>query len=310
MKFPDDFVVEKEQLTLNDINFFRIIHKQDIASDFSHYNRQFNSISGKSAFKITVKKESLIQYFNDSGFPYTDHATNSDNSLIEHYAPTAKHNIDIFVDEMRKNFQRIIKLRYPHTSGDLVLFDETVPTCHLFIKKHNEHVPEFDYVPDNSSPESEKSKDEQPSPLDHHNHSKPERMLQVRLQEKADNNHTGNDDKQQPTKPTPPTPDNNDSSLRYSIRQQQQAIDDDDENDNKKKRDRRLQRQRNRQRQSQQQSQADKQAEEARIIRERCLADEAKRDAELKHPSTRKHGSRPSVNNHAHNHKTEGPEPF
>lgn len=284
MKFPDDFVVEKEQLTLNDINFFRIIHKQDIASDFSHYNRQFNSISGKSAFKITVKKESLIQYFNDSGFPYTDHATNSDNSLIEHYAPTAKHNIDIFVDEMRKNFQRIIKLRYPHTSGDLVLFDETVPTCHLFNKKHNEHVPEFDYVPDNSSPESEKLKDEQPSPLEQasHNHSKPERMLQVRLQEEADNNHTDNDDKQQPTKPTPPTPDNNDSSLRYSIRQQQQAIDDDDdENYNKKKRDRRLQHQR---RTKQRLTQEQQQAEEARIIRERCLADEAKRNAELKHP--------------------------
>lgn len=229
MKFPDDFNVEKEHgWTLSNINYMHSIN-YDVAPKFSHYNRQTKRLSGKTYLKIHVKKDSLIQYFEDSGFAYDDMSVNRFNRPIAHYAPISQQNLDIFVNEMLKNFQKIIKLRYPHSTGSLFLFDEPVPVCHVFTKKPQEYVPEFDYVPNLSSDSDSKADDkEEQGPLAPNNHLKAEHLLQARLQQ--DNDHDDDNNSEQVKPSTPPKPDNNDNSsaLQQAVKQQTDAIDEEE----------------------------------------------------------------------------------
>lgn len=233
MKFPDDFNVKNEYATFNDID---LSHSRDknVAPAFSHYNRKSLKISGKSKLKITVKKESLIQYFSDSGFLYTKYGKNADNQLIEHYSPVDQHNIDVFINEMIKNFNGIIKIRYPHASGSLDIFDEPTPTCHLFFTNQEGYVPE--YVPHFSAPlkkeaepEIDDKNNEEQGPLApiSNNHLKAEHMLESQLQQ--DNGHDDDNNSEQVKPSTPPKPDNNDNSaLQQAVKQQTEAIDEEE----------------------------------------------------------------------------------
>ena len=291
----------------------------NVFTDLGQYNEEHGDLSGMCSNHIEMSSDAVQHYIDVAGY------ANNDGYLqnrLDEFVPSYLGGLDLqqrqhFCKTTTQVLRKLARDNYPTHVGSVIFFDWGTPRIYLFNNKTdtesiNTATPRLHSL--NQSNKDNTDEEDINSPFSTSSADSPANMQRLLQRQQQAVNNDGrdddNDNEPEPAKPTPPSPNINDSSLQQSIHQQQQAIDDDDKNDNKKKRDRRLQRQRNRQRQSQQQSQADKQAEEARIIRERCLADEAKRDAELKHPSTRKHGSRPSVNNHAHNHKPAGPEPF
>lgn len=289
----------------------------NIFSDLSQYNELNGDLAGTCNIHIEVTPEAVKHYIDVAGYASDGYLKNQ----VEEFVPSYLGNLN---QQQRKSFcktttqvlQKLAKESYPSHVGSVTFFDWGTPRIYLFNNKTdtesiNTATPRLHSL--NQSNKDNTDEEDINSPFSTSSADSPANMQRLLQRQQQAVNNDGrdddNDNEPEPAKPTPPSPNINDSSLQQSIHQQQQAIeDDDDEEEEKKKRDRRLQKQRTRQRQSNQQTEQEKQDETARIIRERCLAEEAKRDAELKHPSTRKH--RPSGNNHTYNHKPEGPEPF
>lgn len=270
----------------------------NIFSDLSQYNELNGELSGTCNIHIEVTPEAVKHYIDVAGYASDGYLKNQ----VEEFVPSYLGNLN---QQQRKSFcktttqvlQKLAKESYPSHVGSVTFFDWGTPRIYLFDSKSdtesaNTATPGYK----KHSVSRRNEKEDTNSPLSTSADSFQRRLLRQQVQ--IDDNNSHDDDLQ--VKPTSPSPNDNSNSLRQAVEQQQQATtDDDDDANEKKKRDRRLQRQHTRQRQSQHQTEQEKQDETARIIRERCLAAEAKRNAELKHPK-RNNGSGHSANGQSH----------
>lgn len=270
----------------------------NIFSDLSQYNELNGDLSGTCSNHIEITPDAVKHYIDVAGYASDGYLKNQ----VEEFVPSYLGNLN---QQQRQNFcktttqvlQKLAKESYPSHVGSVTFFDWGTPRIYLFNNKKDTESANTDTLSHNKHSVSRRNeKEDTNSPLSTSADSFQRRLLRQQVQ--IDDNNSHDDDLQ--VKPTSPSPNDNDNSLRHAVEQQQQATtDDDDDANEKKKRDRRLQRQRNRQRQSQHQTEQEKQDETARIIRERCLAAEAKRNAELKHPK-RNNGSGHSANGRSH----------
>lgn len=254
----------------------------NVFSDLSQYNATTGDLSGTCNKHIEVTPEAVQNYINVAGYASDGYLKNQ----VEEFVPSYLGNLN---QQQRQSFcktttqvlQKLAKESYPSHVGSVTFFDWGTPRIYLFNNKKDTESANTDTLSHNKhSVDRINEEEDTNSPLSTSVDRLASQRRLLRQQVQIDDNNSHSDDDDLQVKPTSPSPNDNDNSLRQAINQQQQAIDDDDdENYNKKKRDRRLQRQRRtKQRLTQEQQ------EEARIIRERCLADEAKRNAELKHP--------------------------
>lgn len=253
----------------------------DQQSPFSRYNQPNGDLSGNCRYHLEPTPEHLAKYNQSTGF----HAINYyAKDILGIIAGLDTEQRNAYFAGLNKDLRTLAHQAFPHHSGSVTYFDWGGPKIYIFSNPQDPLTPV--YTPSFNFHKAEEERystvddkdDEYQSALD----PASQHMLQARLQQEAEHGHNDDNDEPKPTKPTPPTDDDN-SSLQQAIKQQDDAVnDDDDDYDNKKKRERRQQRQR---RTKQRLTQEQQQDNEARIIRERCLAAEKKYNEELKHPT-------------------------
>lgn len=274
-------------------------NRDDLCRENPELNHLDGTLAGQQVMYLQAKPEALLKFFKQVGCAYDTIGTTDKGEKVPHYTPKDNNDKVLLLQVLRHSCARYInnelKHRFLHQRlvGIQYYCDTPTPEAHLLYEFSTENTtttyPTLNPInlPTAKTKNTEEDDDDDiDSPLSTSAYSQANQRRLIQLQQQAVNSGQGRDDDKQepePIKPTPLTP--NISALQQAQHQQQQAIeDDDDEEEEKKKRDRRLQKQRTRQRQSNQQTEAEKQADEARIIREQCLKAEAKRDEELKHP--------------------------
>lgn len=261
----------------------------DLQSPLTRYNQEHDDLSGECLHHLEPSLTHLKHLGKVTGFSAINYYA---KDVLELIASLDTNQRNDYFDALNDDLQRLGHQAVPHYDGSVTYFDwENIPKIYLFSNPREPltpvYIPSFGFNQNEEKHHSttDNDDDKYQSALDpaSHNHLKPEHMLQARLQQEAD------DDKpEEPeTKPSKQQPIVDDALIRQRQQQaeQQQADavnDDDDDYDNKKKRERRQQRQR---RTKQRLTQEQQQDNEARIIRERCLAAEKKYNEELKHPT-------------------------
>lgn len=242
----------------------------NVCTKFTPLNRQIGKFNGVSRKRIVAKNSALQQYCIDCGYPFSDTAMNRINQPFPHCAPSSQRNAKLFAKAITKALQRYIAKHYPDAKGIYTEFDRSELASHVFTNATSA---------DDSNPTHE--------PTPHQHPHKPD----------TPNN------KQQAPEP-------DDKLAKQEAEHQQQLLhqaqirvhltEEEKEKQKKLKHEAYKRYIRN------------KKANEERRYKQRIqryLEHEEAQQRALKHPTTtRKHGNRPSGNNHAH--KTEGPELF
>lgn len=286
--------------------------RNDRCPEFQTLNKFAGSLKGKDRIRLKLKPQALVDLFNKAGYSYYTTGVNYKGEVVAHLTPYSAPNRKLLMQTVQRSCASIINKKLRHylqgqrqrIVGVQYYGDTYTPEAHILCEPiPNEATTAPVNVPIHNHKKQlhdQVNEEDNNSPFSTSAYSQANQRRLIQIQQQAVNNDgrdDDNDNEPEPAKPTPPSPNINDSSLQQSIHQQQQAIEDDE--DEKKKRDRRLQKQRTKQRLNHQQTEQEKQDETARIIRERCLAAEAKRNAELKHPK-RNNGSGHSANGRSH----------
>lgn len=272
----------------------------NVFTDLGQYNEAHGDLSGMCSNHIEITPDAVKHYIDVAGYTNDGYLQNRLDDFVPSYlGGLSQQQRANFCKTTTQVLQKLARDNYPSHTGSVTFFDWGTPRIYLFDNPDTESANTTPNPSKKHSVDQINEEEDTNSPLSTSADSLASQRRLLRQQVQIDDNNSHSDDDDLQVKPTSPSPNDNDNSLRQAINQQQQAIDDDDE---KKKRDRRRQqRQRRKQRQL-------TQKEEAQIIRERCLKAEAKRNAELKHPTNKRRNS--SSNASGRSHTPDGPEPF
>lgn len=276
--------------------------RNDRCPEFQTLNKFAGSLKGKDRIRLKLKPQALVDLFNKAGYSYYTTGVNYKGEVVAHLTPYSAPNRKLLMQTVQRSCASIINKKLRHylqgqrqrIVGVQYYGDTYTPEAHILCEPiPNEATTTPVNVPIHNHKKQlhdQVNEEDNNSPFSTSAYSQANQRRLIQIQQQAVNGNSDNDNPQEtPDEPIKPQPiiDNN-SSLQQAVKQQIDAVSDDNDENNKKKRDRRLQRQRNRQRQSQHQTEQEKQDETARIIRERCLAAEKKREEELKHPTNNK----------------------
>ena len=266
----------------------------NIFSELSQYNKPHGDLSGMCSKHIEVTPDAIQHYIDVAGYANNDgYLKNRLEFLPSYLGGLSQQQRQSFCKTTTQVLQKLAKENYPNHAGSVTFFDWGTPRIYLFDNPDTESAntptpsPSKTLKTDNVDVENEDINSPLSTSADSIGNQR--RLIQRQQQALNDDDENKQETPDKPTTPQQIVDDNLQREQQLQVEQQQaDAVNDDD--DEKEKRDRRRQQRRTKQRLTKEQ--------EAEIIRERCLAEEAKRNAELKHPTNKwrnssgNHGSR------------------
>lgn len=260
--------------------------RDDLCRENPELNHLDGTLAGQQVMYLQAKPEVLLEFFKQTGCAYDTVGITDKGKKVPHYSPKEQQDKVLLLQTVRRSANRYINdnlnHRFPNQKlvGVQYFFDTPTPEAHLLYEFASEATTTTSPSPNKLSSKNHKENEEDiNSPLSTSAYSLGNQRRLIQRQQEAVN---GDDNKQEepdvPIKTHPVIDENLQRQRQHQAEQQQaDAVNDDDDDDyNKKNRDRRNQQRRTKQRLTQEQ--------EAEIIRERCLAHEAKVNEELKHP--------------------------